>query len=764
MTTIRTLQRSFAGGEITPELYGRVDLDKYQTGLAQALNFLILPHGPATTRPGLEFINEAKLSSKAVRLIPFAYSTAQTYALELGEYYLRVHTQGGTLLEAAQDLTGATRANPCVITVLSHGYTAGQWVYLAGVGGMTQLNGRFFQVGTTTTDTFQLLDAAGGNINAVDYATYTSGGAVSRVYEVSTPYSATDLDALQYVQSADVMTLVHPSHPVKELRRSGATSWALTDVSFLPAVLPPTDVAATATRASSAGDAGDDTTDHYIVTTVAENLEESEASASTSCVNRLWLAGSNYNTISWTAATGAKRYNVYKKQGGVYGYIGQASGTSFVDDNILPDMSLIPPEYSDPFSGADNYPSACAYFEQRRVFASTNNKPQHLWMTRSGTESNMGGSLPVRDDDAIAIRIASREVNKIRHIVPLSDLLLLTSGGEWRVQAANSDVITPLTIAIRPSAYVGASQVQPVTAANTVLYVQDLGGRVRELAYKWESSGYTSIDVSILAPHLFDGYTITGLAYTRAPLQVLWAVRSDGVLLGMTYVPEHKIIAWHQHTTAGYFESLCAVAEDAQDALYAVVRRTINGRAVRYIERMHVREFTTLADAFHVDAGDTYDGAAVTTITGLHHLEGETVKVLADGAVHPDVVVSGGSITLEKAASKVQVGLGYTADLQTLPLSFEAQAAGQGLRKNINRAYLRVYRSSGVAAGPAFDALTEYAQRTTEHYGTPPDLRTDELALLVNPAWGADAQLCVRQANPLPLTVVSLSLEVAVGG
>jgi hypothetical protein len=128
------------------------------------------------------------------------------------------------------------------------------------------------------------------------------------------------------------------------------------------------------------------------------------------------------------------------------------------------------------------------------------------------------------------------------------------------------------------------------------------------------------------------------------------------------------------------------------------------------------------------------------------------------------VVVSGGSITLEKAASKVQVGLGYTADLQTLPLSFEAQAAGQGLRKNINRAYLRVYRSSGVAAGPAFDALTEYAQRTTEHYGTPPDLRTDELALLVNPAWGADAQLCVRQANPLPLTVVSLSLEVAVGG
>jgi hypothetical protein len=427
-------------------------------------------------------------------------------------------------------------------------------------------------------------------------------------------------------------------------------------------------------------------------------------------------------------------------------------------------MSLIPPEYTDPFNSAGNYPSTCAYFEQRRVFASTNNKPQHLWMTRSGTESNMGGSLPVRDDDSIALRIASREVNKIRHIIPLSDLLLLTSGGEWRVQAANSDVITPLTITIRPSAYVGASAVQPVTAANTVLYVQDLGGRIRELAYKWESSGYNSVDVSILAPHLFDGYTITGLAYTRAPLQVLWAVRSDGALLGMTYVPEHKIIAWHQHTTDGYFESLCVVAEDAQDALYAVVRRTVSGRTVRYIERMHVREFATLADAFHVDAGDTYSGSAATTITGLHHLEGKTVKVLADGAVHPDVTVSGGSITLEQAASTVQVGLGYTADLQTLPLSFEAQAAGQGLKKNINRCYLRVYRSSGIAVGPDFDALTEYTQRTTEEYGAPPYLQTDEIPVLVKPTWGADAQLCLRQENPLPLTVVSLSLEVAVGG
>jgi hypothetical protein len=769
MTSVRTLQRSFAGGEITPELFGRVDLDKYQTGLALCRNFIVLPHGPATARPGFEYVLETRFSSKAARLIPFTYSTQQTYVLEFGHYYVRFHTQGGTVLETAKTITDVTNADPGVVTITAHGFGIGDWLYFSGVGGMTELNGRYFKVlGVPTTDTLTLRALDGWPVDTSAYGAHTTGGTAARVYTVATPYASDHLADLQYVQSADVLTLAHPSYAPRELRRYGATSWALAVISFGAPVAAPTALTATATVHARLGypddeDPAHDTTYYYIVSAVVDGQGESELSPVASVANQLWYTAGNVNTLNWSAVSGASRYNIYKLQGGVYGFIGQATSAWFVDDNILPDMSVTPVTYSAPFTGAGNYPGTVSYFEQRRVFASTDSKPHHLWLTRSGTESNISNSTPVRDDDAIAVRIASREVNRIRHIVPLNDLMLLTSGGEWRVYGANSDALTPTSIAVRQTSYVGASSVAPVTTASTVLYVQDLGNCVQELAYRWESSGYVPQNLSILAPHLFDGYTITAIAYVRAPLQVLWAVRSDGVLLGLTYVPEHKIVAWHQHETDGAVESITVVPEDGVDRLYAVIRRTIGVRTVRYLERLHVREFETQADVFMVDAGDTYEGAATSTITGLHHLEGCAVKVLADGAVHPSVVVSNGTITLEQAASKVHVGLGYTCDLTTLPLSFEAQAAGSGRVKSVSRAYLRTWRSVGLAVGRDFDNLTRHKLRTTEPYDSPPSLRTEETPLLLDAGWGRDGQLCIRQSDPLPLTVVGLSLEVAFG-
>jgi len=133
-----------------------------------------------------------------------------------------------------------------------------------------------------------------------------------------------------------------------------------------------------------------------------------------------------------------------------------------------------------------------SYFEQRRCFAGTTNRPQNIWMTKSGTESNMSYSLPTRDDDRIAFRVAAREANTIRHIVPLTQLLLLTSSSEWRVTSVNSDAITPTTISVRPQSYVGASNVQPVLINNTLIYGASRGGHVRELAYNWQANGFVT--------------------------------------------------------------------------------------------------------------------------------------------------------------------------------------------------------------------------------------------------------------------------------
>jgi len=762
---IKKLTRSFAGGEITPEMYARLDLTKFQTGLALCRNFEVLPHGPVQNRAGLEYTLEVKDSSKRTRLIPFSFNTQQTFALEVGDQFIRFHTNGGTLLEAAKAITGITQANPGVITIPAHGYANGDWLFLANIGGMTALNGRWVKAAGVTANTFQLTSVHGGaNIDTTALPAWTAGGTAARVYEVATPYLEADLFDLHYTQSADVETVVHPTYAPRELRRLGATNWTLTSILFAPTIATPT--APTATAGGPGG--GTPVTLTYVCTAVAtEGLEESYASPAATANSDLTVVG-NYVDVTPAAVAGAVRYNVYKLKNGLYGYIGQTDGSALRDSNITPDATKTPPLVNDPFASAGNYPQAVGYYEGRRIFGGTTNKPQNIWMTRSGTESNLTYSIPTRDDDGIFFRIAARDVNSIRHILPLSSLVLLTAGGEWKVEPRNSDILTPTSASPRQSASEGANNVQPVITSSALLYAQARGGRVREMKYDWNSQDYTSEDLSILAPHLFDGFTIVDMAYAKAPTRTIWAVRSDGTLLGLTYLPKQEVAAWHQHTTDGFFESVCVVAEGNEDVLYCIVRRTVNGRTVRNVERKRGRQFANLAASFIVDSGLTYSGAAANTVSGLYHLEGKTVVILADGAVMPQQVVTAGRITLPNSitASVIQIGLPYVSDLQTLPIALEAvQQFGQNSFKNVNEVGLRVYKSSGVFAGPSFDQLKEVKQRTTEPFGTPPQLITEMVRLTISPDWSDnDAPICVRQSAPLPLTLEAIVAEVALGG
>ncbi|BCB27056.1 phage protein [Sulfurimicrobium lacus] len=680
MASIRTLQRSFAGGEVSPEMFGRIDDTKYQSGLATCRNFVTKPQGPVENRAGFQFVRAVKDSTKKARLIPFTYSTTQTMVIEMGAGYFRFHTLGATVM---------------------------------------------------------------------------SGGLP---YEITNSFAEADLFDLHYVQSADVLTLTHPNYEPCELRRLGATSWQLSAIAFTPAIASPTGATATPNATDTTY------TYNYVVAAVAaDGYSESAASAAATCTNNLFTTG-RWNTISWSTVAGASRYNVYKLQGGLYGYIGQTTGLSIVDDNIAPDLGKTPPIYETAFNAAGDYPAAVSYFEQRRCFAGTINKPQNIWMTKSGTESAMCYSLPIRDDDRIAFHVAAREANTIRHIVPLTQLLLLTSSAEWRVTSVNSDAITPSTISVRPQSYVGASNAQPVIINNSLIYGAARGGHVRELGYSWQANGFITGDLSLRAAHLFDTFDIIDMAYAKAPQPIVWFVSSSGKLLGLTYVPEQQIGAWHQHDTDGVFESCTVVAEGSEDVLYCIVRRTIGGNSVRYVERMASRQFTDQADAFFVDCGLTYSGAAATAISGLGHLEGKTVSILADGAVHPQRAVTGGAITLDQAASKVQIGLPITADLWTLPLAAQIDGSfGQGRYKNVNKVWLRVYRSSGIFAGPDASNLTEAKQRTTEPYGSPPALKSEEIQLTLSPSWADSGQIFVRQSDPLPLSIVSMTAEVALG-
>lgn len=840
---VKTLLRSFAGGEVTPELFGRVDLGKFQTGLQRVRNMIVLPHGPVARRPGTYFVNEAKDSTQAVRLVPFVFSADQAVMLELGAGYIRFHTGNGTVLEPTKVVTAVTQASPGVFTSAGHGFANGDWLFTALLAGMPSLNGRFYRVANVTTDTFTLETLGGVPVSTAAIGPYTGGGTVARAYTVATPYAAADLFKIRTAQSADVLTLAHPLYAARELRRIGATNWQFTAITFAPTGTIPSGLEARLTKST----AGPDTRYKYVVTSVAaDGVTESLPSAPVGVSNALNLAG-NYNTVFADPTAGSTRTNFYKLSAGVYGFLGQDSpvaartlvsitrvgttatattaaphglsdgdvvkhtgatpaqynGTfrltgvptpttytyvmgsdpgasaapvgvyvvlpSIVDDNVLPDRSRTPPEDIYTLNTAPgDYPTAVSYYEQRRWLGGTLNEPQTVWATRNGTESNLTSSIPSRDDDALKFRIASQQQNAVRHLLPLSDLLGLTAAGEWRIFADSAPAITPNSLSVKPQGYAGAADAQPVLTSSSILYVQAQGSRVRELAYGGEASNYSyrSIDISIMAPHLFNGFDIPELTYCRTPDQIMWATRSDGKLLGLSYVPEQQVYGWHQHDTAGLFESCAVIPENNQDTLYVVVRRTVEGRTVRYIERLTPRIFVDAEDAFFVDSGLSYSGAPTTTLSGLWHLEGLTVSALADGAVVPTQVVTNGTITLDTAASTVHVGLRYTSDVQTLPLAFDgAPAAGQGTQKNVNAVHFRVAQSSLVKAGPTFDKLREYpARAVTDPYGSPPALRNGEISMRIDPSWTTDGSICIRQEEPLPLTVLSLAIEVAIGG
>jgi len=870
--TIKTLNRSFAAGEISPLLFSRLDLDKFQTGVALCQNCETTAQGPLQNRPGFQYILEAGNGALPVMLMPFAFSTEQTFALEFGDFYLRFHTNGGTLLEPAlQVISIANGPNPIYTTLAPHGFLVGEWAQLGVVASMPALSGRWVIIASTpSTNTFTATDLSGAPIDTSSMPAFTGSSVVARVYEIATPYAAADLFGLHYVQSADVLTLVHENYAPRELRRLGATNWSLEVIQFASALPAPQSngaspaaidhtyrVVAVANNAFSAPSVPttcnndltipgrynvvswssvpngvlyyvykllsgnwvfvgfsfggtyiiDDSSVvpnpsvqvysgigsppvaassavvpsstgvsvipfpvsgsivyNYVVTSLSDDAtEESIASGVVSVTNDLTVSP-NKNTVRWPAVPGVRQYNVYRGVNGIYGLLGRADhDCTFEDQNILPDTSTTPPIQINPFLGDGNYPRAVSYFEQRRAFGGTRNAPQTLWLTRSGTERNLGFSFPTRDDDGITLRVVAREANTIRHIVPMNDLMLLTSGGEWKVAASDTGALTPANASAKPQGYTGASNVQPVVTNRTILFAQDRGGAIRELEFSWQQQGYQTENVSILAPHLFDYHAVRQLAFTRSPLQALWSVREDGVLLGMTYVPEHEIRAWHQHTTDGVFESICSVAEGDEDALYAVVRRTVNGREVRYIERRHTRRFDEAADQFFVDAGVSYIGAPAITFSGLYHLEGKRVSILADGGVSPPQVVVDGAVTIDAPASKVHIGLPYVARVQTLPLSIQTQAFGQGTMKNLNKVFLRVSASNGFTAGPTFDKLRPYPTRLYEELGTPPLLVTDEVPIALDPMWQRNGQICMQQDQPLSMTVLGMALEVATG-
>lgn len=755
----RTFQSNMTGGELSPAMYSRTDVAKYQTGVKEGVNVIIKPEGGMRSVPGTQFVGEVAISTQQGFLLPFDLGVGETYVLEFGQETLRFIRDGAYILDSTREnaVTGAI-GSPGVFTAVAHGFSDGErvWVDQIVAAGATHLNNRFFTVDNATTDTFTLVDEWG---DPIELTVTVSAGRATADYVLSTPYDLATLgDArLNFAQDQDTMYLLSRKYPVYRLTRIAPDDWTLTLEDFQPSIDAPTGVNVTALVGSGS------TTYKYKVSAISEESgEESLPSAEDTITNDLSIAG-NKNQITWSAVTGAARYVVYKDDNGVFGYIGGTTGLSFVDENITSDLSDTPQQGRNPFTGTGNYPGCGTFFEQRLFLASTDNNPTGVWGSQSANPRNFGVSSPVKADDAVTFRVRANRVTTIEALVPTERLLMLTRSGEWLVRGSSQEeYLTPTNVVLRQRAFRGSTAVPPVQAGDFVLHAQRGGRAVRDINFERD---VVSSELTILARHLIPpGVSIRRMVFQQEPYSVVWVVLSDGRLIAMTYMLEHEIWGWtRMDFGTGIVEDVAVVEEADGDAVYMQVRRTVNGATKRYIERMENSEPTRSVDAFCVRCGVWADfDAPVSEIAGLSHLEGEEVVALVDGNVIRDLTVVDGMVTLPIEGDTIAIGLPYTARIRTLDIDVGiVRGLGSMLdrQKTATNVILRVENSRGLFIAHGDDELIEYRQRQNENYDEAIELFTGSIELTPYSDWTEGGDIVIEQRDPLPMTIAGILVD-----
>lgn len=747
------IHTSFAAGELSENLFARVDLDKFQVGAALLRNFYVDFRGGATIRPGSQFVARANTGVPGPKqLIPFIVSETTAYMLEFGEQYIRYFFDGAAVVEDPTTITGITQANPAVVTDVAHGYTSGDEVFISDILGMTPLNGRTFLISVLDADHYSL-----GGINSSGYPAYISGGTASRVLTTVTPYLAEDLALLKFTQSADVLTLTHQSYAPANLTRLTANSFSLAPVVIGPKIAPPSALSGSATDAGSYRYG-------YCVTAVSLDGKEESLPSNFTVVESEAQDEADHKTIGllWTESPDpVSVYRIYKwgpvdsgrPPQSVFGFCGQSKAPNFEDLNFAPDFTKTPPEFSNPFVGgqitsvtvlttgagytdwyddlvitgdgtgaegfvtiqsadgtvrgafitnpgkgytsasatagaggatfsftfspiADPNPACATYFQQRRVFGEPLGQPETLALSQIGNYDNFDKGLIVLDSDAFTMGIASRQVNRIKSLVPMSGgMIAFTSGGAFLISGQSAaSAITPNTAVALPQASSGANDVPPVVVNYDVLFVTGGGNTVRDLQFNFGVQSYYGFDRSTLANHLFQDYTLLDLAWAEEPQKLLWALRSDGKLLSLAYVPEEEVYGWSRHDTYGIVQSIAAIPEGSINVVYLVVNRPINGVWTQFIERFTRGNPSRVEDSWQVDSGLAYPLEQPNATLIFSAATGLSVSVVADAAVFApsnvnDIIWAGGgqaSIISYTSPTQVQVEI-----LQTLTATLD---------------------------------------------------------------------------------------------
>lgn len=581
--------------------------------------------------------------------------------------------------------------------------------------------------------------------------------AVYPLYKMATPYNAPELGDIDYAQAHNVIYLTHEYYPVSKLFRNDHADWTYDEVTFAPGIGVPTSVSAVATvantDAANSGDGYFPQNYSYIISAVNTDGQESRGSAPDGATNDTELPR-NYTTITWAApATGTvDYYRIYKShESGSFGFIGESTSTSFVDDGYQPDYADAPIEAYTPFGATGKYPSRVGFWEQRLWFGGTTLSPNGVFASRSADFENMDFARPQRENDSIAMSISTGQSNVIEAFIPMDRLLVGTSDNIFSLVGPNDDILVPNPPpGAKRHVGRGVALPKPIMVGEVAFYQPRVESGLRTLGYTFEIDGYRSNDVSIFAPHLFEDFRIVRMAYQAEPSSILWCVRDDGALLAFTWEAEQQVWGWTEQDVGGKVLDVCSVPEGQESRVYLIVERVIDGETVRYVEYLDRLKWTDYRTASFLDCSRIYVFEdAQTEIRGLGHLEGEEVTVLANGYTLRTTVVDG-AISIEEPASFVIVGLPYSAIVETLPIPPEPK------KKITGEIYVEMVESFDVRAGRKEGELELLRTRKEGEIGEPIMFTGQPEPARPDQVVDRDATIIVMQSSPYPMTITGV--------
>jgi len=817
MRTVDSILTNFTAGELSPNMYGRTDIEKYYNGCMTMENFLVLPQGGAYRRPGSRYVAEVKTSSLFTRLVPFVFSTTQAYILEFGNLYMRVYYDGGQVLHT----TSTTSA-----WVTATAYAVGDFVKNDDV-------------------IYRCISAhtSGATTEPGTGESWEDKWVADTTYEIATPYTTAQLPDLKFAQSADTLYIVHPSHEPRQLTRTAHTTWTLNTFDWKngPFMKDNDDDSHTLMVTSYGGSAG--LYGQTVTVTSSANLFTSAdvgrwlkiryIDPGTLIVNNSydpnfvgylpgqWSVDGKFELTYWfneptdgsialrystdgglayqdyatlPGSTGTNRiviegeirsedynhvtpilrfycnkdvfpfhYNLRKIREERIGYakITTVINSKWVSAKVYRRMSQFSVPTNNWALGAwgttPGWPSSVTFHQGRLVFAGTTSEPSKVWMSVSDDYPNYDTGEGDEDSDAVGLTPIASEVNNVMWMASKGNLLIGTAGDEWVFDGAN---ITPTNPPhARRETNFGSAKWQAVIANGYVVFVQDGEKIVRQVQYDYDSDTYFAIDLTAMSDHI-TGDGISYLAYLKSPWSTIWTCRDDGELIGLTYVPEHKVFAWHRHDLGGDVESVACIPGE----IWVVVKRTINSATVRYIERILPWD-GTLNNSVFMDCAAEYSGTATATITGLSYLEGETVGVISNGKYVGTKVVSSGSITLDATTTHAWVGLPYTSTLKTINIEHaNPPGTSQGAKRRIVHAIARLVNTVGGKVGfNASDADDiEYDDEGNPNVSTPELFTGDTNPVLITTSSGRPQYLTIVQDKPYPFSVSAIVLRMEV--